>query len=307
MRRTFKRSFKKRRGMVKGYKKKAFVGKKIPRWGKMFNALNNRCLTNWGIEKVLTNVNTNGTDNAWILMPVAGLIQTGQAQTAAAGSIAASPQDQFTGISIFLRGIKLDWLVVSEASQDFFIRIMCFWVTNDVDMLNIAGAGGNAWTNLVNTGTAGNTIGGSKLGQGVLNGFNFLDLPYETASNYGNFANITARPNPNYPGKLLYDYKKKLTCTANITTSGGNPSMHYSVYLPFNQIFTFAAYPFEAQSFDTVIPNLESLDVAPNFGKHGQPVFVVYYANTIDIPAGGTEASVAIAGHSRVYFKNIDA
>lgn len=283
------------------------MGKKTPRWGKIWNSLNNRCLTNWGANTILTNVNTVGTDNAWILMPVAGIKQTSQAQTAAAGEIAALPQDQFTGINIYLRGIKLDYLVVSEASQDFFIRVMCFWVHQDVDVLNLTTGAGNAWLNWTNTGVAGNTIGGSKFGQGVINPFNFLDLPYDPASNYGNFSNITARPNPNYPGKLLYDFKKKLTCTANITSAGGNPSFHYSTYLPFNQLFTFATYPFQAQSFDTTIPNLESLDVAPNFGKHGQPIFVIYYANTVDVPSAGTESSINISGTVRTYFKDIGA
>lgn len=300
MRRSFKR-----KGFVKSYKKAAFMGRKTPRWSKMFSSIMNKCLTNWSINQTLTNVNTAGTDNAWVLMPLAGLIQTGQAQTAAAAANAVIQQEQFSGIEIWLRGIQLELLIVSEASQDFYLRIMGFWATPDVNMLNQLSAGGNAWTTFVNTGVAGNTVGGSKLGEGALGGFHFLDLPYAPASNYGNFSNITTRPNPNYPGKLLFDYKKKLTCTATIATAGGNPSMRFSKYFPFNKIYQFATYPFQAQQFDTILPNLESLDVAPNFGKHGQFVLVVYYANTIDIPAAGTEASIGLAGTVRTYFKDV--
>lgn len=305
-RRAFKRSFRKRRGFVKNYKRKGFVGHRTPRWGKIFSSLNNKAATNWSINQTFTNVNTAGTDNAWIYMPVGALVMTSQAEEAGAAEIAALPYNQFSGGSIWLRGIKLDLLVAAEASQDFYFRILCFWTTPDVDIMNIASAG-TPWNLWANTGVSGNTIGGSKLGQGVLNGFQFLDLPYAPASAYGNFSNITTRPNPTYPGKLLFDFKKKLTCTANIATSGGNPSFHFSQYFPFNKLFTFATYPFTRTSQDTVIPNLESLDTAPNFGTHGQPIFVIYYANTIDIPAAGTEASIAVAGTSRVYFKDIQA
>lgn len=304
--RAMRRSFK-RKGFVKRYKKAAFQGRFVPRWSKYFRSANKRVLTNWTINQTLTNVNTAGTDNAWVMLPVANIIQTGQAQDQAASAIPTLPQEQFTGTQIFLKGIKLDFLIAPQASQDFYFRLLCFWTKPDVDILNQTNAAGPAWNSFVNTGVAGNTIGGSKLGQGALGGFNFLDLPYATASAYSNMQNIVTRPNPNYPGKLLYDFKKKLTCTASIATNGGNPTYHHSVYLPFNKIFTFMTYPYANQEFDTVIPNLESLTVRPNFGANGQPIFVIYYCNTIDIPPAGTESSMYISGTSRIYFKDIGA
>lgn len=296
------------KGYVRNYKRAAFVGRKTMPYRKFFRSTMNKRLIQWNVQNTFTNVNTAGQDNAWIFMPVSGLTQTTGFQEGAVGAdpYSALPIDQFTGDTIYLTGVKLDFLIVSEASQDFYLRIMCFWAHQDQNILGVIGDTSPLWANWQPTGTNANSTAASP-SQAFYDPFRFLDLPYSSGVGYGNYANITTRPNPNYPGKLLFDYKKKMTCTANITTAGGNPSMAFSRYFPFRQLFKFSTTPFFQSSLETQtnLPLINSLGDQPNVGKHGQPVFVIYYANTLDLPAAGTEQSIAIAGNSCVYFKNI--
>jgi len=310
---TFVRRSFKRKGFVKGYKKAAFQGRKIRPYRKFFTSFHNRRNINYNISATLTNVNTIASDNSWIYMPMAALTQVAQAYESAVpgGFQSAIPIDMFTGVDIYLTGIQLDMLVVSEVSQDFYLRILCFWVEKD-DMLfqamenNAAGSSVTIPFNWTPTGTLANAIPSPGFSKAQPDTVRFLDLPYADTAGYGNFNNFTTRPNPNYPGKLLFDFKQKLTCTASIATAGGNPSTHFKKYLPFNKEFKWETVPeFSTEIDDGTTENVPQLTSTPNFGKYGQPVFVIYYANTTDVPSSGTEASIAISGNSTVYFKDI--
>nr|WAE42512.1 MAG: capsid protein [Cressdnaviricota sp.] len=304
--RPFKRSFK-RKGFVKGYKKAGFVGRKNPSFRKIFKSSGVRRVTNWNIIPAggnpMVNVNTIGRDNAFVMMPLGAITQTDSFGTDISAAGPTLFTDTFSTNKFWLTGINLDLFFIAASSQDYFIRILCFWVTDDQALYTVVGGTNTVLQSFVNTASLANTPAAAAVKNNNAT-VRFLDLPYVNAAGYPNSANITTRANPNYPGKLLFDIKKKLTCTSISAASGGNPSHHFVKYFPFNKLYEVSTYPFLQSGADGADPDTtDQLTVAPNFGKHGQPVFVIYFFNTEDVVA--PESNLYVNGNMTTYFHDM--
>lgn len=137
----------------------------------------------------------------------------------------------------------------------------------------------------------------------------FFDVPYITG--YADNILQTSRVNPNYPGKLLFDKRIKLTpqigTLGSAETHGGNPTLHFKKYFPFNKIFDWAAYPFAEDDVQNIADVGSWLTTAPNWGKYGSPVFGFTYVNGEALLPGGTQKALGWSGQYRIYFKDIDS
>lgn len=307
-RRRFKSRFKRRtsnfriarrigvakRGFVRNYRKAAFASRSrrltVRKIGALLPAkryyffINNTTQTNGAVT----------TDRGAVFMPMGKMVQ-GQAT---AGKL-FDGQATFNGIKILLTGIKMQLLLSTEGNyEDFYVRMMCFWCTQDENFWgNIAGDPTAGWTT---TASVANTIG-TKLAQTQGMPYQFLDLPYGGAG-YPDFATITARPNPNYPGKLLYDRVMKMTLTGyNTVGNSTNPTRLHRVWLPFNKEFEWDVSPAQEDGGGSVA---QPLLTAPNFGKYGQPVFVLYYVNA-EALSGGTQRALTWSTDCRIYFRDV--
>ncbi len=103
-RKSSKRSFRKKRGFVKRYKKAAYMGHRIPRFGKIFMSNSKRNIAFFSDAALVNGAYPLAND--WIMMPVAGLVQ--QAEIAIGGRT-SNQTDRFTGSKIWLTGISLDF------------------------------------------------------------------------------------------------------------------------------------------------------------------------------------------------------
>jgi len=296
-----KRSFRKKRGFVKRYKKSAFLGHKVPTFGKYFRASGNRRRILWNIVGDYTNSNASVKDNSLIFMPLNGLYQN--ANTLLAGTN-IQPIDTFSGPNIWLTGIKLSFIFNCNVPQDYYIRLMCFWTEKDTTIFQDLNTNApmNGWTY---TNDLANTADPAFPNKHNYDAFRFLDVPYTSASGYVNYMNYAARPNPTYPGKLLYDHKHKITCTAVTAAGGGNPNYVWEQYFPFNKLFNWSTVPFFSD--DETASDISDLTIAPNFGKHGAPIFVMYFLDTEDVGEDSTQTALNWEGYSCVYFKDVFA
>jgi len=277
-------------GYVRNYRRAAIAGKSrrfTPR--KMASAVpSKRTITTQSVANMTNSASTS--DRSMIFMPMGHMFQS---TTDANGRF--DSQSTFRGEKIYLTGIKLNIFLNSTQNEDYYVRILGFWCTDDMDLFTAMVGTADPTANWVNTASVANATSVKNN-----NTLRFLDVPYGSAG-YPDFQNITARANPLYPGKLLYDKVHKLTLTGyNTIAATTNPTKYIQLWFPFNKLFEWNSYGFGDDYAQAINP----LQATPNFGKYGQPVFVMYYLNG-EALSGNTQRKFDFSMESRIYFRDI--
>ncbi len=301
--RTYRKSYRRKRtgtnrrlgvakpGYVRNYRRAAIAGKARRVTGKKLakTVPSKRFITYQSVDTFTNGAGT--TDRTQVFMPMG---HTSQSVTNASGRW--DYQSNFRGEKIYLTGIKLNMFLASTQNEDYYIRIMCFWCTADMDLYNVMVGTGDPTAAFVSTASLGNNT--TNKNDMPLRP---LDVPYGLAGGYPDWVLMTSRPNPLYPGKLLYDKVHKITLTGyNPVAATTNPTKFLKLWFPFNKEFEWNSYCFGDDAAQSVNP----LANTPNYGKFGQPVFFLTYMNA-EVLSGFTQRAFDMSMESRVYFRDV--
>lgn len=286
----------KRARYVKNFKRVNFVGPKFMGLRQLQNAMQSKCHFFTSGVQLLTNGAATG--NTFIMQPMARMVN----YVFPGAGTESSPETTFENNPMYLSGIKLDYKLVAHAVQDYYCRLLCFKLNdgtrNGTLALGASGANGTAplgWTAITQAVQA-----PANVGTNIDNAADWaqdIDFPYGeggagSAPSDVYAANI-GRPNPEFPGTLLLDKKFKLKASQGATTVDSGPTYDLSVFVPCHQMWHWRTGS-ASQNF---------LSFYPNYGKHGDFVFFLHYANAAAI-AGGAQTGLTVVGETRVYFKD---
>jgi len=254
-RRFVNRGFKPRRkGFVKRYKRKAFVGKSLFNPRTIVKMIEPKKFFVTDINPI-TLTHTAGSDHQYVFAPMQDMIQ-------------GSERNDFVGESIWVRGISYRAFFgpVNTDSDSYWIRFCVFRTPSRTDFST------SAWTETSDADTNSEHA--------------FFDCDYATVTER---LLLQSSYNRNGACQLLYD--KRILIGNSNTTAGAN-QRQFKLWLPLNQVHRFAG------DLDT------AFNTAPNFGRHGDIVFVLTWDNGSHI-SGGTKKSLVISGQQAItYFRD---
>lgn len=274
---------KKKKGYVRRYKKKAFMGRRFD-GNVAARAIETRKLFHYLAPQAILNSHIGiAPNNQFVFMPM-GLM------------VAGTLPSNFVGTQIWLRGLKLKMAITGDSgwSGSYLFKISLYR-TDVGKYYSIAGAwdavfaASPAATNFVQMAYAGGTAQ-SALQAKWEEQVQWKDLDMTSGNTYTDAQVFKTPANPNGP-TLLYS-KEHMIVNRNGTSN--NICQEVDVWIPLNKIHKFLDYG------DT-----SNLTTAPNFGLNGDYVWHISYLNGADIPTASPAAfALNIDCTSIVYWKD---